>query len=101
MKSKFYSVAFLGGLAALLAMPVEAAPKSRQSGGQEEGYTVRRGAGGYSYNYSDSLNTYGAASAYRDPMLDRRRQSPGGPFDSGFFFDSAIGTNGGQAPYMH
>ncbi|MBA2125354.1 hypothetical protein DLM45_03830 [Hyphomicrobium methylovorum] len=105
MTSKFFSVALLGGLVAILAFPADAAPKSRQAA-QEEGYTVRRGPGGYSYNYSDSINTYGdsrsrygAASSYRDPRLDR--QTPAGPFDHGFFFDSAIGTNGGDAPYMH
>jgi hypothetical protein len=32
-------------------------------------------------------------------MLDR--QTPGGPFDHGFFFDSAMGMRGGNAPYMH
>lgn len=34
-----------------------------------------------------------------DPYLNR--QSPGGPFDSGFFFDSGIGPNGGDSPYMN
>jgi len=29
------------------------------------------------------------------------RQTPGGPFDSGFFFDSAIGPHGGNSPYQH
>jgi hypothetical protein len=63
--------------------------------------------GGYSYSYADTINTYGnsrtrygGANAYRDSSIDR--QSPGGPFDHGFFFDSGVGSwYGGQAPYMH
>jgi hypothetical protein len=34
-----------------------------------------------------------------DPYINK--QSPGGPFDSGFFFDSGIGANGGDSPYMN
>jgi len=36
---------------------------------------------------------------YIDPHINK--QSPGGPFDSGFFFDSGIGPNGGDSPYMN
>jgi hypothetical protein len=36
---------------------------------------------------------------YIDPSLNK--QSQGGPFDSGFFFDSGIGPNGGDSPYMN
>jgi len=36
---------------------------------------------------------------YIDPQINK--QSPGGPFDSGFFFDSGIGPNGGDSPYMN
>jgi hypothetical protein len=36
---------------------------------------------------------------YIDPYINK--QSPGGPFDSGFFFDSGIGPNGGDSPYMN
>jgi hypothetical protein len=68
------------------------------------GYTARRG--GYSYWPEDVINTYGMSrslygsmNTYRDPSLDR--QSPGGPFDHGFFFDSGIGPRGGQSPYLH
>jgi hypothetical protein len=68
------------------------------------GYTARRG--GYSYWPEDVINTYGLSrslygsmNTYRDPSLDR--QSPGGPFDHGFFFDSGIGPQGGQSPYLH
>lgn len=81
-------------------------PSSRhyRSGARVKGYVARRG--GYSYSYQDSINTYGdsrsnfgAASSLRDPSLDR--QSPAGPFDHGFFFDSGTGPNGGDSPYMN
>ena len=68
------------------------------------GYVARRG--GYSYFPEDTINTYGdsrtkygGANSYRDPMLDR--QTIGGPFDHGFFFDSAMGPRGGNSPYMN
>ena len=77
---------------------------SRSDGTKVKGYTARRG--GYSYNQADSINTYGdarsnygAASSLRDPSLDT--QSRAGPFDHGFFFDSATGARGGDSPYMN
>ncbi len=36
---------------------------------------------------------------YIDPQINK--QSQGGPFDSGFFFDSGLGRNGGNSPYMN
>ena len=29
------------------------------------------------------------------------RQTPSGPFDHGFFFDSGMGLHGGDSPYQH
>jgi len=65
-----------------------------------------RRRGGYSYSFSDTINTYGDArtaygstNSYRDPFLDR--QSAAGPFDNGFFFDSAIAPHGGNSPYLN
>lgn len=62
--------------------------------------------GGYSYTARDVINTYrdsrvryGSVNFFRDPMVDR--QSSFGPFDHGFFFDSAIAPRGGYAPYQH
>lgn len=63
--------------------------------------------GGYSYEYVDSINTYGdsrskygSASVYRDPNLDKQTQA--GPFDHGYFYNSGIGSShGGDSPYMH
>ena len=59
-------------------------------------YARRRG--GYSYRPSDVTNTYSRSSP---PPYADVRQTPSGPFDSGFFFDSGIGPRGGNAPYLH
>jgi hypothetical protein len=79
---------------------------SKTPGARVKGFTARGGRGGYSYYAEDSINTYGdartkygSASSYRDPALDR--QTAAGPFDHGFFFDSAIGPRGGDSPYMN
>lgn len=73
-------------------------------GPRVKGYVARRG--GYSYSAADSINTYGdsrgrygSANSLRDPFIDR--QTKAGPFDHGFFFDSAVAPRGGDAPYMH
>lgn len=103
MMSKFVSALLFGGLClGLTADAAAAAPKRAQQ--QGENYTLRRG-GGYSYNYGDTINTYGSSRSrfgggreFRDPSLER--QTENGPFDNGFFFDSAIGPHGGSAPYM-
>lgn len=34
-----------------------------------------------------------------DPAINKQTQA--GPFDSGFFFNSGIGRNGGDSPYMN
>jgi hypothetical protein len=102
MMSKFVSALLFGGLClGITADAAAAAPKRAQQ--QGENYTLRRG--GYSYNYADTINTYGGSrsrygggSEFRDPTLER--QTENGPFDHGFFFDSAIGQHGGSAPYM-
>lgn len=71
---------------------------------QVRGYTARHG--GYSYNWGQTINTYGdsrtrygGTNYFRDPNIDR--QSSAGPFDHGFFFDSGIGRIGGSAPYLN
>lgn len=38
-------------------------------------------------------------AGFIDPQLDK--QTPAGPFDSGFWFDSGIGPNGGDSPYLN
>jgi hypothetical protein len=100
MTFKFVSAVLISGLMMAVTAPAEAATKKPgyQSGPQVEGYAIRR-RGGYSYGKADSLTTDGNHAAYRGHILNP--QSPAGPFDSGFFFDSAMGYRGGQAPYMH
>jgi hypothetical protein len=69
-------------------------------------YGYSAGRGGYSYSPEDVVNTYGltrnkygSTNSFRDPWSDR--QTPGGPFDHGFFFDSANSPRGGDSPYLH
>ena len=72
-------------------------------GPQVRGFQQRR-VGGYSFYTGDTINTYGnlrsnygGNNVYRDLQADR--QTPFGPFDHGFFFDSGIGRGGGYSPY--
>lgn len=76
----------------------------RRGKSRVKGYVRRRG--GYSYSIQDSINTYGdsrtfngGANSYRFELYTR--QSPSGPFDHGFFFDSGIGLHGGDSPYLN
>lgn len=101
----FFATTILPGI-----VPAEAADgystrkySSSKRATRVKGY-VRRG-GGYSYDQFDTINTYGdsrgrygRSSSLRDPQLER--QTEAGPFDHGFFFDSGVGRNGGDAPYM-
>ncbi|MDX2157245.1 MAG: hypothetical protein SFW09_12125 [Hyphomicrobiaceae bacterium] len=103
--------ALAGAIAAMGAVSLEPAmadegPKASKSrkAPQVRGYSSR--GGGYSYSYSDTINTYGdsrsvygATQLFRDPMLDR--QTNAGPFDHGFFFESGIAPRGGNSPYMN
>jgi hypothetical protein len=58
-------------------------------------YAQRR-RGGYSYRAQDITGTY----TYRNPPpYAHVRQTPSGPFDSGFFFDSGFPPRAGDAPY--
>jgi len=38
-------------------------------------------------------------AGFIDPQIDK--QTPAGPFDSGFWFDSGMGRNGGDSPYLN
>jgi|RhiMetdeSRZDD1v2_1073273.scaffolds.fasta_scaffold174785_2 hypothetical protein len=66
------------------------------------GFLVRGGY--YSYSDPDAINSYAwnrslftSSSIFRTPLSDQ--QSPAGPFDSGFFFDSGLGPRFNDAPY--
>jgi len=61
-------------------------------------YAQRR-RGGYSYRAPDVTSTYNSRNP---PPYMHVRQTPSGPFDSGFWFDSGCcGLHGGDAPYPH
>jgi hypothetical protein len=60
------------------------AAHSRKRATRVHRYVVMRG--GYSYGKYDVIGTYGSSRAPY-AWVD---QSPGGPFDSGFFFDSGV-----------
>ena len=74
-------------------------PKSkvyRRQGPQVRGYVQRRG--GYSYSYNDGAIDYRDTSILRDVQNSRRQ---GGPFDSGFFYDSGINNKLNDSPYLN
>ncbi len=70
----------------------QAKQKPRRRAARRE--TVESGS-----NPADIARYFQLYGGYIDPSINR--QTPGGPFDSGFFFDSGIGRNGGQSPYMN
>ena len=94
----FLMLATLGGAGDYVAPGAYAdeAPKKK---------TARRSKGGRAYavergSSPEEIARYFALyGGYIDPYINK--QSPGGPFDSGFFFDSGIGPNGGDSPYMN
>jgi hypothetical protein len=71
--------------------------------GKKKAHRTRKQVRGYAARDSSSpeeiaryFQLYGG---YIDPEINK--QSQGGPFDSGFFFDSGIAPNGGDSPYMN
>ncbi len=77
-----------------------AKPKVRRAAKPKVRAYVVRPVGGYSYTSRDVTGSYRAnVRALWGGLIDR--QSPFGPFDTGFFFDSAIHPHGGYAPYQH
>jgi len=104
MMFRFVSAVLLSGLLLGAVGSAEAAKKRPyQSVAQDDGYTIHRHRGGYSYDYYDSLNTYGSHQRkHVYPAWEwTRGQTISGPFDNSFFFDSGIGLHGGDSPYMH
>jgi hypothetical protein len=65
---------------------------ARRNGNRQ--YAVEQGA-----SPAEIARYFALYGGYIDPHINK--QSPGGPFDSGFFFDSGIGRNGGDSPYMN
>ena len=67
----------------------------REGSGQVRGHLVR---GYYSYGRRDVTASYARVNRMFTPMYGL--QSPGGPFDSGFFFDSGLRPHWwNNAPY--
>jgi hypothetical protein len=117
----FGLVALIGAL--LITNPASAAEKSTKTKTEKvEGNTYRKSAdyrrgpqvrgfvqrrGGYSFGVEDTINTtgpgrglFGSTNAYRNYQVDR--QTGGGPFDHGFFFDGGgIAPRGGNSPYIN
>ena len=96
-------IAGLACIAALLVamLPVQAADaangkKSVRKKPLRVVVTRGRRIGGYSYGKSETMSLK-ESRRFTHPM----RQSSGGPFDSGFFFEQPSSPYGGYTPYMH
>jgi hypothetical protein len=63
--------------------------------GHMRGYALQQG-GSTPEEIARYFQLYGG---FIDPTINKQTQ--GGPFDSGFFFDSGINPNGGDSPYMN
>lgn len=61
---------------------------------KDRAYALEQGA-----SPAEIARYFALYGGYIDPSINK--QSQGGPFDSGFFFDSGIGRNGGDSPYMN
>lgn len=73
--------------------------RQRKSAPRVKGYT-HYWHGNACFDLADPDERYLCQFAgFIDPQLDK--QTTGGPFDSGFFFDSGMGQNGGDSPYMN
>ena len=84
------------GTVATISEPASAQETAKKSGKPLRGVVRYKRVGGYSYKYQDTKMSPSEAKRFWDPPL----QSISGPFDSGFFFNSAQRRNGGDAPYM-
>lgn len=91
------------GLVGLLILSIAAAPlvtatpadaQQRKKPLRVEVYKKHPYRGGYSVRKSDTVDT----RRFVDPTLTQ--QSLGGPFDSGFFFETPRGPYGGTSPYF-
>ncbi len=66
----------------------------RQARSQARGYTLNQ-----SSTPAEIARYFQLYGGFIDPSINK--QSQGGPFDSGFFFNSGINRNGGDSPYMN
>ncbi len=86
------------GIALAPLEAVQAANGTKSSESKPLRVTVhpRKRRGAYSYSKTESTT----AKEMRR-FIDPPRQSIGGPFDSGFFFEQPRSPYGGSTPYMH
>jgi hypothetical protein len=117
MKHKsMWAVLAAGAILAVTALPATDhlwSSKAYADGATAGRYKAKRGArvrgylqrgGYYSYVDADVADSRAWASSlfisqnrFRTPFTDQ--QSPAGPFDSGFFFDSGMGPRFNDTPY--
>jgi len=96
MKIPTLSCLLAVGLVFAPIVSADAAPRKRYKPLSVPVYKKHyRKKGGYSYRYVDAIDT----RRFVDPTLSH--QSQGGPFDSGFFFETPRGPFGGTAPYFY
>ena len=96
---KIVSMACIATLFVALA-PVQAAQAAeggKSSKSKPLRVTVHPGKriGGYSYSKTESISAE-KTRRFTEPT----RQSVGGPFDNGFFFETPVRPHGGSSPYM-
>jgi hypothetical protein len=91
-----YVIAFLVALAPM--QNAQAANGNKSAKSKPLRVTVHPGKriGGYSYSKTDSISPERTRR-----FIDPPRQSLGGPFDNGFFFETPTSPHGGSTPYMH
>lgn len=93
-------VAYAACFTAALALAGAATPaiagakkKSQKTVARVHGKPV----GGYSYSTPEAITDHRDTSILRDPNIGGQ----GGPFDSGYFFDSTITRIGSESPYLN
>lgn len=104
------------GAAVALALPglanadeYKKGPRKSQAGTSADLYYGKDGSGprrfrrvgGYSFGRAEVTGAPPSVTAQRLWRPDAPLQSPSGPFDYGFFFDSGIQARGGNSPYQN
>jgi hypothetical protein len=95
----FLMLATLGGAGDYLAPGASAGEYTQKKKPARRAYRTRQGTVEQGSSPEEIARYFALHGGNIDPYINK--QSPGGPFDSGFFFDSGIGPNGGDSPYMN
>ncbi|MFO1169674.1 MAG: hypothetical protein U1E49_01750 [Hyphomicrobiaceae bacterium] len=91
-----YAAVITAALAlAIIATPAMAGAKKKSH--RTVAHLHGKAVGGYSYGTPEAITDYRDRSILRDPNLDGQ----GGPFDSGYFFNSTITRVGSESPYLN